>query len=437
VSSKHQPSDLDRLLTRRQLLHKAAAGATVATVTAIAPRLAFGQAATTADRLGVAFIGAGGRAGSHLQNVHWLKTQANYPVDIVAICDIYRPRRERAQKGYNAPKAYADYRELLADPGVDVVCIATPDHHHAPQAIAALKAGKDVYVEKPLTHWRQFELAKELAATAAKSDRMLQCGTQWLSCSAWSQARQLIKEGRIGQPIQAQTEFFRLGDWGEAGMPVDDPKAEPGPDLNWEAFLGDSPKKPFTVNRYFCWRQYEDYAGGPVTDLYPHVYAPLAYALDVQFPQTVVGTGGIYRYNNGTREVPDTFSLLIEYPQKISVAMIGTQGNPYTTGAGGDPVWAPIIRGWEGTLTFTGGEIVYRPIDEGRNKPERIAVKEGIDEIRFWRNFLDACRSRKRDTLLSPIELAYPVQTALIMGVLSQREKKVARFDAAAEKIVL
>ncbi|MCX5675168.1 MAG: Gfo/Idh/MocA family oxidoreductase, partial [Planctomycetota bacterium] len=333
-------------------------------------------------------------------------------------------------------KGYMDYRELLADPKVDVVCIATPDHIHAPLAIDAVRAGKDVYVEKPLTHWRQFDLAKQLAAEAKKAGRMVQVGSQGMSDGAWHQIRKLVADGLIGQPIHAECGYFRVGDWGERGMPIDDPSAKPGPDLNWEAFLGDSTKRDFDVSRFFRWRMYEDYAGGPVTDLFPHSLTPVVAMLGVTFPTLAVATGGMWRYTE--REVPDTFNMLIDYPQKITVAVLGTQGTNDPTvpgrGAGGR---IPIIRGWDGSLTVSGKEIIFAPADGVKNKPRQtFPIEHGENNVDHWKNLLDCSRSRKNE-LNAPIELGYHVQTALIMGYLAMKHGRTARFDAAKESIII
>jgi predicted dehydrogenase len=103
---------------------------------------------------------------------------------------------------------------LLADKNVDVVCIATPDYHHPYQAIDAIKAGKDIYCEKPVSHWDQFEITKKLADVAANSDRVFQLGTQAMSDSVWGQMKKLVQDGLIGKPLFGETSFFRFGDWG-------------------------------------------------------------------------------------------------------------------------------------------------------------------------------------------------------------------------------
>ena len=416
--------------TRRDFMKTAALAAATAFVGG-APRAARGAN----ERLGVGFIGCGGRAGSHIGMVKHLKERQGYPVDLVAFSDVYRPRMERAAKEHGG-SGYMDHRELLADPKVDVVCIATPDHIHAPQAIDAVKAGKDVYVEKPLTHWRQFDLAKQLAAEAKKAGRMVQVGSQGMSDGAWHQMRKLVQDGLIGQPIHAECGYFRVGDWGERGMPIDDKNAKPGPDLNWEAFLGDSPKRDFDVSRFFRWRMYEDYAGGPCTDLFPHSLSPVVSMLGVTFPSLAVATGGMFRYTE--REVPDTFNMLIDYPEKITVAVLGTQGNNDPTipgrGAGGR---IPVLRGWDGSLTVSGKEILFFPADRVKDKPRQtFPIEHAENNVDHWKNLLDCTKSRKNE-LNAPIELGYHVQTALIMGYLALKQGRTARFDAEKQQIVV
>ncbi|GMU83982.1 MAG: hypothetical protein AMXMBFR47_38520 [Planctomycetota bacterium] len=418
-------------VTRRDFLRTtAAAGAVVA----IGPHAARAQSAV--ERIGVGFIGVGGRGNSHLQMVHWLKTQGNENVEIVAVCDVYRPRLNAAAEGYKA-RAYTDYRELLADKNVDLVCIATPDHHHGYAVLDALKAGKDVYCEKPVTHWRQFDLIKRVAEEVPKSGRVFQLGTQAMSDSAWRQMKKLVREGAIGQPLSGETGFFRTGDWGERGMSVDDPNARPGKDLDWEAFLGDAPKRDFSVDRFFRWRLFDDYAGGPATDLYPHCLTQVIDVLGVKFPETVVATGGIHRYKYELREVPDTFNLLAAYPEKVTISVIGSQANDYQgTGGRGSGNRIPIIRGWDGSLTIVGKEIVLTYNGDLKKPPRTFPVDQPEDNVEHWRNLFDCARRRDPKTN-SPADLAFWTQTALIMASWAYRQGKFARFDTAAQKVII
>jgi len=433
MSSGHENKHGNGGSTRREFMSHAVAATTAAALAAGTARTAYAKTASANETIGVGVIGTGGRGNGHLQALDWIQNNGGN-IKIVAVCDTYRPRLKKTAEKYGA-KAYMDHKELLADKAVDIVTIATPDHIHGYQAIDAIQAGKDVYCEKPVTHWRQFDLTKRLAAEVKKSDRVFLLGTQGMSDSAYHQMRKLVQEGLIGKPIHAECGYFRVGDWGERGMPIDDPNAQPGPDLNWEAFLGDSPKRPFDVSRYFRWRMYEDYAGGPSTDLFPHSLTPTLYILGVGMPSRVVATGGKFRYEE--REVPDTFNMLIDYPENITVAVLGTQGNNNQgTGQRGAPGRVPIIRGWEGSLTIQGKEILFTPAEGSDKKEQRFAIERGEDMVGYFQHFIDCCRTRNRDTY-SPMDLAFRVQTALQMGTLALRQDKVAHFDAAKEEIVL
>jgi predicted dehydrogenase len=418
--------------TRREFLRHTTVAAGAAMAAGIHRRSFAQDAAAVNGKIGVGMIGCGGR-GSHLAR-EVKKLSEEWPhVVVVAVCDIYRPRMERLAKDLGV-KGYTDHHELLADPKVHVVGIATPDHIHAPQVIDAVKAGKDVYCEKPFTHWRQFDLLKETVKAVKESGQVFQLGTQGLSDSAWHQMHALVKDGLIGKPLIAECGYFRVGDWGERGMPIDDPNATPGPDLNWEAFLGDAPQRDFDASRFFRWRMYEDYSGGPVTDLYPHSLTPVVFMLDAGIPKIAVGSGGKYRYEE--REVPDTFNMLADYPEGYNITVLGTQGNAYEgTGGRGSGGRIPVLRGWDGTLTVRGDEIVFERVEgvEKRNQSWKIEHHESV--ANHWRNLLECVQKREQPN--SNIDLAGRVQTALIMGTWAYRNDTAARYDAQKEEIVL
>ena len=379
------------------------------------------------DRINVGVIGCGGRAGAHINALLNLKDQGE-KVEIVGVCDTYRGRLDKAAEKTGA-KATMAHEELLARDDVDLVCIATPDHAHGYQTIDALRAGKDVYVEKPLAHWRQLGLPEQIVKVSNETGQLVQVGCQWMSNPAYSAAKDIIKAGGIGNPITAETGYYRVGDWGEAGMPIDDPNVKPGPDLDWERFLGDSPRVPFDVSRYFRWRMYWDYAGGPATDLYPHPFTPVAYMLDLGYPDKVMCNGGMHRYTE--REVPDTCNMLIEYPQKLTVILTGTQGNNHGSYGSG---LRPIIRGWDATLTFDESDILIRPTQGSSKKEERIQVDFGEKFHDFWSTFLQCCRERKQPQ--SNAAIGAVVQTTMQMGIASLRGERVVRFDHDRGRVI-
>ena len=416
--------------TRRDFLKRSTVAA-VAGLAGLAPTAAQAASEAKGKRIGVGFIGAGGRSHGHMSMVQYLKEQENFPVDLIAVCDVYRPRMEQKKDAFKMPRGTMNYKELLEDPEVDLVCIATPDHIHGYQAIDALQAGKDVYCEKPVTHWRQFDLTKRLNEVVTQSDRVFQLGTQAMSDSAWHQMKALVLDGLIGQPIYGETGFFRIGDWGERNMPVDDPNIQPGPDLDWEAFLGDSPERPFSVDRFFRWRLFEDYAGGPVTDLFPHCLTQVIDILGVGFPDTVVATGGIHRYSYALRDVPDTFNMLAQYPENVTIAVLGTNGNDHNTlPARGSGQRSPVIRGWDGTLTIENNKnILFTPVSvKGAKEPRRFPIERAEHNLDHWKNLIACCQNRGQRPW-SPMDLAFKTQTALQMAMWSWKQGKVARFD--------
>ena len=380
------------------------------------------------DRVRIGVIGCGGRGTHHIHNLLQMRGGGD-KLDVVAVCDTYRPRLEQAAAIAGGAFKTMRHEDLVARADVDVVLVATPDHWHGYHTLDALRAGKDVYCEKPLTHWRQLGLPEKLVEAAEETKRIVQVGCQRMSCTAYSQARALIDDGAIGQPILAETGYYRIGDWGERGMPIDDPAAKPGADLDWERFQGDAPEKDFDVSRYFRWRMYWDYSGGPGTDNYVHFYTPLAYMLRLEYPEAVVATGGKYRYEE--REVPDTFNMIVDYPRKITVLCHGTQGNDYQSQGSGD---SPIVRGWDATLTFEGDQIVVRPTG-GSSKPEKkVAIEGGTSEAVFWRELLECSRTRK--PVRSDIRLGAAVATTLQMAIAAMRERRYVRFDSEKKKVL-
>ena len=413
------------LTSRRSFVAK-----TAAATAALSLSTAIGNRASANDRIGIGVTGTGGRGNSHLNMLKRLKEEGEN-IEIVAVCDIYRPRLENAAKLYNTT-AYDDHRDLLEDKNVDMVCIATPDHIHGYQAIEAILAGKDIYCEKPITHWRQFDLTKRLLKVVEENDRVFQLGTQAMSDSVWQQMKTLVQQGTIGQPLFGETGFFRIGDWGERGMKIDDPDAKPGKDLNWEAFLGDSPPRPFSVDRFFRWRLFEDYAGGPVTDLYPHCLTQVIDILGVDMPESVVAQGGIHRYDYELRDVPDTFNLIAQYPEKVTISVLGTQANDYnTTVMRGAGQRTPVIRGWEGSLTIAANnkEIIFTPIKEkGAPIPQRFTIERSEDNLEHWKNLFQCSRERSKSTW-SPMDLAYRTQTVLQMAMAAYKRAKTIKYD--------
>ncbi|MCC6861748.1 MAG: Gfo/Idh/MocA family oxidoreductase [Bryobacterales bacterium] len=382
------------------------------------------QTAPAAKRIGVGLIGAGGR-GSWLGQVPRQLQEQGANVELIGVCDLYQPRRERAAAKLGA-KEYKTTRELLSNPEVEAVIIASPDRMHVYNALEAVRAGKDVYCEKPLTHWTQFDKLKELVREVRARKTIFQVGAQLIADPQWDRGEELIRKGTIGKVVHAQTGYFRHSDAGER-MPIDDPNARPGPDLDWEAWQGDAPRKPFTVSRFFQWRMYMDYAGGPITDLHVHPFTRVAKLLNLGFPKKAAAFGGKFYYN-GEREVPDTADVILEY-EGLTVSALGTVVND----TGG---MATVIRGSEGTVTFSGKEgqgLSFEPQPGSKGRAFEVGTLNY--DLAHQRDFYEAVRTRRQPR--GNLELGYRVQVAMIMAMQSLVSGKVAHFDAASETIHL
>ena len=248
----------------------------------------------------------------------------------------------------------------------------------------------------------------------------------------------LVQEGRIGRPLFGETGYFRVGDWGERGMPVPDPNVRPGSDLDWEAFLGDAPKREFNVDRFFRWRLFEEYAGGPVTDLFPHSLTPLVDILGAAWPHAVTGMGAIHVYPYELREVPDTFNLIAHYPENMTIVVLGSQGNDHpTTVQRGAGMRSPVVRGTEGTLTIAPSNraIQFMPVRAPgvSRKPDEIPIQGHEDNVEMWRDLFRCVREQCPATMC-PIELAARAQLVLQLAMWSHQRGRVARYDASTRR---
>jgi len=408
--------------TRRKFLQSAAAG--VAATTFSAPFIVAQEARGANDHIGIGFIGTGGRCNAHLNIINKFKEQGI--ARPVAVCDVYRPRLIEASRKTGDTPMYDTHEELLANKDVDVVCVCSPDAHHAQQTIDAINAGKDVFCEKPLTHWNQFELAKQIEKIAKEKGKLVQVGTQHMADDNYPKIIELIRGGIIGKPVHVQCSYFRRGDWGER-MRIPDQNAKPGPDLNWERFLGDAPKRDFSVSRFFQWRMYWDYAGGPATDLLVHTYTPIFCVLELDFPVRVFGGGGTFQY---AREVPDQCNIIADYKDGPSVVMTNSLSNHVALDT--------QIRGTDGLITWGmlqgGKEYGVRIVPFAEGKEEILIPWAGQgDTSKLWQNLLECVKTRK--TPMCPIEMAVRVQAPLSMGIMSHLENKVALFDFENQSI--
>ncbi len=421
--------------TRRNFVKTgvAAAGATAIYHTNVHARILGAN-----DRINIGCIGLGGRGRSVMR---WaIETGKNSrPAQVVAVCDVYRKRMNAAKELSQAEFATLDYREVIARKDIDAVIIATPDHWHAPIAIEAMKAGKDVYCEKPMT--RTVEEAKKFYETAKATNRVVQIGSQTTSSDQWWKARKAIEDGMIGQLIMSQGSYHRNSIEGEWNWPIDQnagPNAKGDDFIDWNMWLGGAPKRAYNADRFFRFRKYWDYSGGIATDLFYHVVAPLNICWgEAQFPHKVMASGGIYVFKDG-REVPDTFHLIAEFPKGHSLVLSSSMAN--STHIPG------LIRGHEGTIMMVPQGQFEGRVDHITVTPERISKKAftdkwGKDVVEIMtekredhmENFLGCVKSRAK-TVLDPLT-AYKAMTTIAMSVQSYREGKALYFNEATQRV--
>jgi len=381
------------------------------------------------DRINLGLIGVGIRGSGHLRKLVE-RSEAARDVQPVTACDVYTRWKQRAKAiaKLEDKDIFNDYRELLARNDVDAVLIATPDHWHAQMAIDAMAAGKDVYLEKPMT--LTISEARQVAEAAAKQGKVLEIGSGGVSDPRNKKARELIEGGEIGDLLWAQTSMGRYIPHGDWNYFVDE-EATPET-IDWRRWLGSAPKRAFSAERFFRWRKYWDYSGGIATDLYYHSLGPILYAMGGQYPTRVVGAGGIYVHQN--REVPDTYATIIEYP-KFYIVVSGTQAN-----AAPGKYMPRIIYGSKGTLRYGEKSVVIEPEasqrGRGRAKPEPKVHEAGPYDIwaTHMEDFLKCMRTREKPNLDG--DLGYRIMVAIRMGVDSYRTGTVAFFDAGQHKVV-
>ncbi|HZS09306.1 MAG TPA: Gfo/Idh/MocA family oxidoreductase [Blastocatellia bacterium] len=390
------------------------------------------------DRINIGCIGVGGRGSSVMR---WAMEvgASTRPAQIVAVCDVYRKRLNKAKEESKAEFATLDYREVIARKDIDVVIIATPDHWHAPIAIEAMKAGKDVYCEKPMT--KTVEEAKRFYETAKATNRVVQIGSQTTSSDQWWKARKAIEDGMIGQLLMSQGSYHRNSVEGEWNWPIDQnagPQGKGDDYIDWNMWLGSAPKRPYNADRFFRFRKYWDYSGGIATDLFYHVVAPLNICWgEPQFPHKVMASGGIYVFKD-EREVPDTFHLIAEFPKGHSLVLSSSMAN-------GQHI-PGLIRGHEGTIMMVPGGQFEGKVDHITVTPERIAKKKFEEKFssaevvlateqreNHMENFLRCVKSREK-TVLDPLT-AYKAMTTIAMSVQSYREGKALYFDERTERV--
>src|SRR5216683_2554835 len=341
---------MKRDLSRRKFLQRTA-GAASALAAANTPFLrdtrleaASYPGVAPSDRLRFGIIGIG------MQGSGLLTTAVQLPgVECVAAADLYDGRHELASEIVGKPiKTTRRYQELLDDKGIDAIIVAVPDHWHKQVVVDALAAGKDVYCEKPMSHSPADGLA--MVAAAKKTDRIVQVGAQRTSSVLCAKAKELYHQGAIGDLSLVEASLGRNSPTGAWEYP-------PPPDLSltnldWDTWLGTTPKRPLDPNVFARWRCWREYGTGVAGDLLVHLISGMQFVLGInEVPKRVSAFGGIYRWKDG-RDMPDVQAVLFEY-SNVPVYMrlsLGTESTEVTR-----------FMGAKGMIELRGTSVTYIP----------------------------------------------------------------------------
>lgn len=402
---------------RRVFLRSAAAGLT----TNLFPRMARGAN----GKVRAGFIGIGRMGTANMR-----AAMQNDGIEIAAVCDVYEPHLKRAVAATKGQaKGYRDFREVLADRSIDVVCVSTPDHWHAYMTVEACKAGKDVYVEKPISV--TIEEGQLMVKAARKYNRVVQAGTQQRSQVHFQKAAELVRSGVLGDVTFVKTWNYANNSPEGEGNPPD----APVPDgLDWDMWLGPAPKRPFNTNRWgigdrwSTFRYFWDYAGGWMTDWAIHLLDIVQMAYGEQMPRSVTALGERYFLKDNT-ETPDTLSVTYTYPNFLAVYE-NRQGNANSLINQG---YGILFHGRRGTLFVD--RAVMRVIPErGVSDLEPREVKmSNYGNREHWANFLDCVKTRKRP--VSDVETCHRTSTTCHLANIALRSKLRVDFDPATERI--
>ena len=393
-------------MQRRDLIRTGAAALTAASYSSVLG---------ANDRIHLGLVGAGGRGTSVMG------TFQKFPrVRVTAVCDVYGARVRRAQGRAEGAQGFGDHRKLLEAKELDAVLIGTPDHWHAAIAIDAMRAGKDVYVEKPLT--LRVEEGPAIVKAARETGRICQVGMQQRSGVHYMRARdEYVKAGRLGKITLARTWWHGNGAHLIPVRPEFRTKPE---DLDWARFLGPVKWRDYDPPQFCNFRAYLDFGGGQITDLFTHWIDAVHMMVGEEIPTSAVAAGGVYHYKDG-RTAPDTIHALLEYPGEWTATFEGTLV-PGITGAGIE------LCGTLGKLNIGREGFTFRPVGKDA-KPESVKAERDLTDAHV-ENFLECMASRKLP--YGDVLVGHRSAQASHLGNIAYVQKRRIKFDPVREEIL-
>jgi len=407
------------------------------------------------DHIQIALIGAGGQGQGDT------KTAVEVPgVKLVAVADCYDGRLEHSKELWG-PDIFTtrDYNEILARKDIDAVIVGTPDHWHKQVSVDAMKAGKDVYCEKPMIHL--YSDGPEMIETSKQTKRILQIGSQRVSSVIYAKAKELLASGAIGQLNMVTARWDRnsaMGAW-DYTVPLDASTET----CDWPRFLGTAPKIPWNAEHFFQWRKWKAYGSGVAGDLFVHLFSGTHFITGAHGPTRAMATGGLRFWKDG-RDVPDVMLGLFDYKEGFNLSLRVNFVD------GGEESEGLIFTGSEGTMEIAGQSVSvnrvprendpgytietfteamqkrilaehkekYPPTHFAGDPPatfEKYAAPHGYsDSYDHFKNFFHAVRTRQ--PVVEDAVFGYRAAGAALLSNLSMERGAVVKWDPDAMKLV-
>jgi predicted dehydrogenase len=374
-----------------------------------------------AEAVNVGCIGTGGRCRFLMKALAGIKNAR-----MTAVCDIYGKHMDEARAiAGDKAASFKDFRKLLDDKAIDAVLIGSPDHWHVPMTIEAMAAGKDVYIEKPLTH--SLEEGKTILEAAKKHDRIVQVGTQQRSMPQFQKGYELIRSGKLGKIHKVHLTWNRNTDRVKR-FNIDIKPDE----VDWKAFLGNAPDQKFDPYRFRNWRWFWDFGGGIFTDLMVHFIDVAHWYLGLDHPEQAVSIGSQIAAKD-VWETPDSVQTLLTYPDGLQAHFEGNFSNAREAAC----IW---FMGTEASLYLDRGRLEVHPEPKrDKNLYEELILGDGPRGADFYKtpdgealhltNWLECIKSRKQP--VCPIAAGVSAASAAHLANMALRKNQVAKWSSS------
>ena len=407
------------------------------------------------DQIQIALIGAGGQGQGDT------KVAVQVPgVKLVAVADCYDSRLQHSKELWGDDVfTTRDYAQILERKDIDAVIVGTPDHWHKQVAVDAMKAGKDVYCEKPMIHL--YADGPQMIETARATNRIIQIGSQRVSSVIYIKAKEVLASGAIGKLNMVTARWDRNSSIGAFNYTV--PPDASTETCDWPRFLGTAPKIPFNAEHFFQWRKWKAYGSGVAGDLFVHLFSGTHFITGAHGPTRAMATGGLRFWKDG-RDIPDVLLGLFDYPQGFNLSLRVNFVD------GGEESEGLIFTGSEGTMEIAGNTLIvsrtpletepgliigsfaeamqkriteeYRqkyprthPTGEPRLGYEKYCAAEGYsDSYDHFRNFFSSVRTRQ--PVVEDAVFGYRAAGAALLSNLSYERSAVVGWDPEAMKLM-